>query len=517
MNKKSNIAKQKPRNKSGKFVSKYAMSSDRLTNGTGFKSGFKSAAHSSFIAMPEISPPMPPNPAITPMANGVYHVNTFRSIASTPGGIYRNLDEALRASPQTAKAMLNDISIMGPLYQRWMSLCSYNDGLVPQDENDEVAVAKCEEIMEDFESIPNWTEFKRNLMWASWYGKHVNMIDWKFKYIKGKRKIAVNKWFPIIGDKLIFRNNGRMGYIVHMPTGFRDVVYSDRGMAELFMPEDADNIIHHKYFITDTTWDESMLAIGVEGFGYRHLIYWTYWLKMQLLEWALNAFQIFGAGGIRIAYFEQSNPESQAAVADAMAQSNGQNIILFPRPIGEEKQGAGLEIVSPHGIDLSHFEHFIDSYFNKQIQQMILGWDFEKGTMQTNAGARDDYTRLQYYDANGLGETITRDLLSVIIKYNYPEAVDMGIKYKISVPVNDPAQYLESIQRAYELGLPLAQGEVYSALGFSQPTKKRKVLTKPLPQPGMDIGGPMSPNNDGGDQTIRKPKVGIGNLGQNLS
>jgi hypothetical protein len=64
----------------------------------------------------------------------------------------------------------------------------------------------------------------------------------------------------------------------------------------------------------------------------------------------------------------------------------------------------------------------------------------------------------------------------------------------------------------------MAENEIYSALGFTKPGKNKKALVKPVPQPGMAPGdGPMSPNNDGTDQTLRKPIVGIGNLGQNLS
>jgi len=259
-------------------------------------------------------------------------------------------------------------------------------------------------------------------------------------------------------------------------------------------------IVHHKYFVTDTTWDESQLAIGIEGFGYRHLIYWVYWLKQQLLEWAMNAFQIFGAGGIRIGYFEQSNDESQQQVANAMAQANGQNIILFPRPIGEEKQGAGLEIVSPQGIGIDFFQNFIDDYFGKQINQLLLGFDFNE--------ERKDYYTLQKYDADGLSETITNDLLSVLIKYNYPEAMDWDLKYKISVPVPNASEYMEGIQRMWELGLPLSQTEVYDSLGFTMPTKNKKVLQKP--KEAMLSG-------DSEDRTIKTPNKEIGSLVDQLS
>ena len=477
MNKKSKVARSKPRDSKGRFIK------------------YEKTANSNAVMMPEDNY-INSSPVVTPLAEGVFHVNTFRTIAGSAQGMYRNLDEALRTCTVTAKAMLNDVSLTSPLFQRWMSLASYNDCCIPSDENDEKAVAVCEEIMNDLNSIPKWTEFKKNLMWASWYGKHVNVMDWQFDYENNIKKLKAKGWQPIIGDKLVFRNNGRMGYFCNQPTGYREVVYSDRGQAEMFDDDDYDCLVHHKYFITDTTWDEGMLAIGVEGFGYRHWLYWTYWLKQQLLEWALNAFQIFGAGGIRIAYFEQSNDESQQQVADAMVAANGENIILFPRPIGEEKQGAGLEIVEPRGIGLDAFQAFIDDYFGKQINQMLLGFDFDD--------EREDYYLLQKYDADGLSETITRDLVSVLIKYNYPEAADYGIKYQINVPVNDTEKYLTSVQRAYEIGLELSETEVYAALGFTKPTKNKRKLVKPKEE--------FANTN-----TIKTPDRLVGNLGDQLS
>jgi hypothetical protein len=489
MNKKSEIAKVKLRNANGKFVKKYQSADINLQKGL---AGFKSAAHSSFIALPELVPPMPVNPAVTPVAPGVYHVNTYRSIASTTGGIMRNLDEALRASPETAKAMLNDCGLTAPLFLRANKLASFGETVTPDDENDEEQVAVCDSILKEIQAIPRWGDYKRNLAFnAMWYGKTLNYNDFSFEWKDGKRKLVVREHFPIIGDKLIFRNNGRLGYLVHMPTGFRDVIYSDRGMAELFMPEDIDNLVVHKFWGMDTTWDESMLSIGQFGFGIRHMIYWTYWLKQQLLEWALNTFQLFSGAGLRIAYFEQSNPESEQAVANAMAQANGQNIILFPRPIGEESQGAGLEIVSPAGIDLSHFQHFIEDYFQKQIDHFILGYDFDT--------EREDLYNYHCWDASLLSETITRDLVSVFVKYNHPE-LNFKPKYEICVPVPHPDKFLESCQRAGELGLTMKASELYARLGFTRPGKKDKIVVKP----DAGVG-------------IRSPKSEIGSLEDNLA
>ncbi len=485
-------AKNRVRGPGGKFVVKNDMFHKDLSSGL----NYQTTANTVFAAMPEnVLAPLPTNPAIAPMGNGLYHVLNYRSIASSPQGLYRNLDESLRSCPQTALAMVNDASITGPLFQRWMALASYNDAVVPADENDPEQVEVCEKLQDDISNIPRWTEYKKNLMWAAWYGKHVNVNNYQFDYSQGQRRLSIRDWYPIIGDKLVFRNNGKMGYLSFMPTGFRDVVYSDHGLAELFNEDDRDCLVHHKYFVTDTSWNESMLAIGVEGFGYRHFLYWPYWLKQQVLEWMLQALQIVGAMGIRIGFFEQSNPESEAAVANALAQSNGSNIVLFPRPIGDEKQGAGLEIIGPQGIDLGYFIHTVEDYFGAQIKHMLLGFDYEE--------KREDYYTLQCYDAAGLSETITRDLLNVLIKYNYPEAVDWGLKYIINVPVPDTNRYLEACQRAWELGLPLQESELYAKLGLTKPSKNKRMVIKS--------------NQETQDQTIRSPRKNVGSLKDNLA
>jgi hypothetical protein len=511
--KKSEIAKNKPRTPNGRFVKKNQMYVGSSDNSSLFKTHIEG---NPWLSSPadEFQRSVPPG--ITPMAPGVYHANIFRMISQSPSQIYRNLDEALRACKQSAKVMMNDGAITAPLFQRILHLVSCNDGLVPEDENDIEQVEMCEKLWDIVQKTPDWNEFKRTLAMALWYGKCANVSNFRWEYDNGERQMVVHDWTNIIGDKLIFRTNGRMGFICHVPSGFRDCVVTDIGRAELFNTDDYECITHHKYFIVDEPYDEGMLAIGNEGYGYRNYLYWIWWLKQMVLEWAMLGLQLYGNGGLRIGYFEESNPESAEAVAKALAEANGQNIILFPRPIGtgtgSERQGAGLEIISPSGLGLEWFQNFLDGYFGAQINQLILGTDWST--------QRRDFHSYLKYDARKLEDTITRDFVSVLQKYNFP-GYPHKIKYQIQVPHYNPEQIMTAAQRLYEMGGEVGLSEVASLVGLTLPGTKKKKLVKmelanqSIKSPRINLQGfegAMS-GGTGQEETIHQEAAGEANEG----
>jgi hypothetical protein len=486
---KSEVARNRQRNPDGtylkgapKVVAKNAMPNK------GDNSRFSDhVAGDPWIANPHDAFAQAAPPGIVPIAPGVWHANIFRMISQVPTQVYRNLDEALRASRVSAKAMLNDGAIASPLFQRILHLVSCNDGLVPEDENDPEQIAACEHLWGIVQETKNWSEFKRTLAEAIWYGKMLNVCSYRWEYVKGKQQMICKDFTPIIGDKLVFRTNGEIGYIVHQPTGLRDVVVTDIGRAELFNRDEYEALVHHKYFVVDTPFDEGMLAIGQEGFGYRNYLYYLWWLKQQVLEFAMLGLQIFGNGGLRIAYFEEGNLESMKAVAEAMAQANGTNIILFPRPIGVEKQGAGIEVVGPQGMGLDWFREFLSGYFGRQINELFLGGDYD--------GERRDLFAYLRYDAQKLSQTITDQFVRVLQKYNMPE-YKHRIRYEISVPHYAPEMILTAAQRLFEMNAEVGAREVGGLVGLTVPGKGRKVLKK-LPE-----------EMAAGLQTMKKPIIG---------
>ena len=491
---KSAVAQTKARNPNGTFVKKNAMPAG------GDNQHSQTIAGNPWIAAPHDNWAASAPPGIVPVAPGVFHANVFRMISQTPNQVFRNLDQALQANRISAKAMLNDGAIIAPLFQRILHLVSCNDGLVPEDENDPKQIEACEKLWNIVQDTYCWPEFKRTLAEAIWYGKCANVCTYDWRYVKGERQMYCKSFTNIIGDKLVFRTNGEMGYICHMPTGLRDTIVTDIGRAELFNDDDYEALVHHKYMMVDVPYDDGMLAIGQEGFGYRNYLYYLWWLKQSVLEWAMLGLQIFGNGGLRIAYYEEGDLESEKAVAAAMSAANGTNIILFPRPIGDEKVGAGLEIVAPQGLGLDWFQQFLDGYFGKQINQMLLGTDWDR--------ERKDFFAYLRYDAQKLSETITRDYVRILQKYNLP-GYPHKIRYEIQVPHYNPEMILTAAQRLYEMGAPISATEVSSLVGLTIPGKGRKVIAKSQAEMATDAMG--------GAQTIKKPIVGGGELGSQLS
>ena len=445
-------------------------------------------------------------PGITPIAPGVFAANIYRAITGTPNQVFRNLDEALRANRISAKAMLNDGAICSPLFQRVLHLVSCNDGLVPEDENDPAQIEACAKLWGRIQEKLDWAEFKRTLDFgAMWYGKTVNKVDYRWTYQDGDRAMIPVDFTNIIGDKLVFRTNGQMGYIVHIPSGLRDVVVTDIGRAELFNDDDYEALVHHKYFYVDQPYDEGMLAIGTEGFGYRTYLYYLWFLKQSVLEWLMLGLQIFGSGGLRIAYFEEGNEESMNAVAKAMQMTTNEAIILFPRPIGDEKSGAGIDVVAPQGMGLDWFESLLNNYFGKQIKEMFLGGDYD--------GNRKDLFAYLRYDAQKLGTTITNQLVKPMIKYNLP-GYKHKITYRIAVPHYSPELILTASQRLYEMGGAIDQREVADYVGLTVPTKGRRILQKSREEM---LGGVAGMQAEAAGQTIKQPRLGTGKMSDQLT
>ena len=500
--KKSEVAKNRPRGPNGSFlptVQKNAMPRE------GDNSRFNDHLEGNvWLANPHDRFTEAAPVGITPIAPGVYAANAFRMLTMTPNQVFRNLDAALAANRISAKAMLADGAITSPLFQRVLHLVSCNDGLVPEDENDPEQIETCAELWKRITDRIDWPEFKRTLDFnGMWYGKTINLMDYRWDYINGERAMIPMSFESIIGDKLVFRNNGEMGYIVHIPSGFRDVVVTDIGRAELFNDDDYESIVHHKYFTVDMPYDEGYFAIGQQGYGYRHYLYYVWYLKQKVLEFAMLGLQIFGSGGLRIAFFEEGNEQSMKAVAHAMEVTTNEAVILFPRPIGTgagaEKAGAGLEIVAPNGLGLEWFKEFLDGYFGEQIKQLFLGADYDS--------ERKDLFAYLRYDAAKLGTTITNQLVKPMLKYNFP-SYRHSISYRIAVPHWNSEQILTASQRLFEMGAAINAREVCDYVGLTTPTKGCRILRKP-PEEMQGNGGQPA-------QSIKRPRVGDGTLEDQL-
>ena len=447
---------------------------------------------------------------IVPDAN-VSHISTFQSVPMLPSNIYRNLDEALRHDPINARAMRRDTFILRLLFSRQMAVAQLPWDIVPEDPKDPYQVYAAKFLTEVMEDIPRFTEYKRNLLEAIWHGRSMVVNNYGFDWKNGLRRMVVKDWSPIMGDKIQFRiDSNEVGYLVNPSklSGFRPMEMAYDGPIEVFSGTDRKCVVVHKHFLMDMHYAEGELAGGVNGVGVRSFIYWAWLHKQELLAWIFNALELFSAGGIRVFYFESGNPESEAAVRKVAEQQTQSSVILFPRPIGTEAQGPGLEIIEPKGAGFDIFMQLIDEYFDKQIRQLIIGESPEdhgkaglggmgEATVRQEQSA---FQRIMQYDADNLAETLNRELLSVLQDYNFP-----GSKYKLKLKYNllkpDPNKMLEAAQRFWEIGGAINERELRAYIGLSEPEPGDTVLKKP----------------EESEQSIKSPQKNIGDLGDQLS
>lgn len=142
----------------------------------------------------------------------VPHVLTFQSIIGSYAKVYRDCDEAMKASFDNARFMRNDCGIMECVEarQRCVSLLGWH--LEPEDEKSQAQKDLCDELTKIINLIRNFTEYRYSLMHAIWYGKYAINNRYGWQPVGGKlRQLPTPKnaddygWRPINGDKLVFR------------------------------------------------------------------------------------------------------------------------------------------------------------------------------------------------------------------------------------------------------------------------------------------------------------------------
>ena len=441
----------------------------------------------------------------------VEHISTFRSIPMLPANVYRNLDEALRHDQVNARAMRRDPHLMELLFSRQIAVAQLPWEIIPDDPKDPFQVSAARTVYDIIADIPRFTEYKRNLLEALWFGRYAIVNNFGFDWKAHKRRMVVKSWQPIMGDKLQFRmdDTDTVGYLVNpaRATGIRKLEIGYDGPIEMFSGTDRRCIVVHKHFINDAHYMEWEGASGIEGVGLRNYLYWAWLHRQELIAFMMNAMERYGFGGFQLWYFEAGNPDSEKAVRQAAEMQTGNNVILFPKPTGTE-QGPGLEIVEPNGNGLDAFLALINGYFNAQMERMIVGTaisgsggDEKKSINPSEAALADTaFGRLLQYDADNLAETLTKELVSVIQDYNFPGS-DYRLKMKLNLQKPDPAKLLEASQRLFEMGCSINEREVRTFAGLSEPQDGDVILKK----------------QTGEEQSIKHPKKEIGELESQLA
>lgn len=454
----------------------------------------------------------------------VPHFSTFSQVVNFVTRTYRwSADEALRHSHTNALAIRRDPIVMDAVRSRQIPVVQLPWHLSPIDDTDNRQVEAAKVLTQIVEDIPNFQTFKMHLAEAVFYGRYAVQNIYRWDYSRGQRRLVVADYKPINGDKLIFRYSGQAGVLVH-PTMFEgETTWTDRGRAHFFTPEEREQVIIHKHEPEDADFYEGDLGGAIHGVGIRSRIYWFWWLRSQILAFLMDYLERVGAGGFTIYFFEAGNPESMDEVKTAAEEQWRNNAILFPRYRSGETGGPGIQRIEPSPAGAQLLESLVVEYFDNVIRRFILGQSLTSEAIGTGLGSgvadlhADTFNRIVKFDAVALQETLTKELITVLAKYNFP-----GIpapKFTFDVDKPNARAVLDAAQTFFEMGGQVDEDELRGIVGLAKPSPGHAVLAKmpamsptgvgALPQ-GVPMEGQPGPiPGVGADQGPVDPTAGV--------
>jgi phage gp29-like protein len=446
------------------------------------------------------------------------HVVTFQGIISSVSRVYRYYDEAMKASLENARFMRNDLTIMEPVEQRRRACALLNWHLEVDDEDDPAQKKLAEDLTKLVKQIPNFLKFKEVLLDAVWFGKNAVQFAWKWKRCNGVtpvndfgQNLVIDRWKPLHGDKVVFRyDDGTREYDPNQvgirvgagytagdkgiqgrlsASGRRKVEPTDYGLAYFLEPYERQLLAIHKHMVEDGEYEDPQSAGKIHGLGIRSRIYWTWYLKQECFAHMME-FLERSSTGIEIWYYPWGNPDAKALVEKAAQDriGNARNIILMPRPVGEDAQAFGIEMVQPNLAGIEAMRTLIDEYFGNLIMRYVLGQTMTNKPQSAGLGSDlpqiqlGSYLQIIRYDAINLGETLTTDIVDVLKEKNYPHLTDMPCRFVVDTESEDVESKLTAWKSAYEVGVKTKASDWLKMIGASKPEGEDEVIQNPITQ-----------------------------------
>lgn len=454
-------------------------------------------------------PGMPPNFGQTVLP----HVSTFQGMLGSPAKVYRASDEALRDSIASARFMRNDTVVRECIDQRQRSSALLDWHLEAEDEKDPTQKWLAGELTTILQQTPRFMQYRENCLHALWYGRYGIANRYNWKRVNGQWRVVLDFWKPINGDKLVFRYDDGSGDFdpdqigIRVGAGYKlgdmvdrrwKVEATDYGLAYFLSRKERELVTVHKHMIEDGEYEAPESAGRVHGHGIRSVIYWTWYQKQETLSLLMDYIER-SALGIEIWYYPYGNTQAEERTRKAATEriGEGRNIILVPRPVGDDAMAYGVERVESGAAGADVLHKVIHEYFGHSIKRYILGQTLTSEASSTGLGSNvasvhlDTYLQIIRYDVTNLEETLTTDVVIPLKLYNFPKFADVPVKFRIDTEAPDVDSKMSAWRQAWEMGCKIKARDVMSLIGASEPDEGDEVLQNPQfqQQPGMGMPG----------------------------
>jgi phage gp29-like protein len=382
------------------------------------------------------TPGVPPNYG----QYALLHPATFQGLFGTFSHVYRTSDEALNDSWDNARYMRNDPGIMECVEARQRSVALLPWHIEPENEKSHEQQELARQMTRILQRMRRFTEYRRALLEAIWYGR--SAVQHRFGWVQiGDRRYVMPAaargnpgWMPVHGDKLVWRYDDGTGRFLADQVGIRvgqkrmnesrindrwRVEPTDRGMAYFLSDWERPLLAIHKHQIEDGAFEQPQDAGFIHGIGIRHRIYWEWFQKQEALAFLME-FLERSAGGVEVHYYPDGNEQARQSVLQAIQDriANGHNVMMYPKPAGEDPSQYGVDFVEPGVAGIEALKELLVEYYGHRIKRYILGQTLSSEAGSTGLGsgvAELHYDTLQQiltYDANNLERMLADDIKS---------------------------------------------------------------------------------------------------------
>ncbi len=417
------------------------------------------------------------------------HPLTFGYVLNTIAKTYSfRWDEALRHLPQNALAMRRDCFIRSLLQERKLPTANRSWQLTPDDPRDPAQRRAVQTLTRCIKQTRRWRRFLAYLLEAIWYGRYGAQITWERRPIgNGERAWCVGSHTPVNGDKIqfawddspvVFINQAGAG---RYPPEF--IVYTDRVPGLRLAKQNwRDQFIIHTHEVDDADYFEGEMAGAVHGVGLRNWIYWAWWLRDEMLGWAVDFMKKVGTLGLLVFWYELGNKAAKAEAEKNAQRASKETALVMGRPGAKDTSAWGVDHVGISMTGVETLQRMIQDYFEHHMERLIVGQTLSadakgQGLGGSGVAALHENTKFQLlqFDADNLAETLTDDLVGPLLRKNFPDA-DFGVRFEFNVEAPDNDSKMKAVQSAAALGVTFRMDEVRELTGMSKPAEGEETV-----------------------------------------
>jgi hypothetical protein len=415
----------------------------------------------------------------------------FASVAK----MLRNPSLAYRKDRQLMKQMRNDPDCMAPLQQLQVSIAGLEWQVKPFDSRDPMQEEIAERTAEIIKRIPRLADLSRHLLEAVWYGSSAANIIY---HRRPNGIIEVKDWIPFHPDTLTVDLEGapaiRVGprYYADMDGTGGETVQGFDSRVHRLTDVERRAVVWHRYMVQGPDFDDPYeTAYAYLGRGVRDVVWWYWNLKQAVLQnWATYAERY--AQGIRVGYYPMANKDGKKEMEDILRNLVGDVSAVVPRATPGQKDYE-IEILEPGAARAQVFADLTE-WLAKNIKELIVGQSATSEAVSSGIGSnigtqhQKTFTRQMRFVADGLGETITENLVREIVDMNYGPQ-EFYPRFEFSVESPESEKRLEAIRIfVNELGGTVSEAETRKMLGLAIPDVDEPVLTGKVRDVMPEIG-----------------------------